>query len=205
MDTETILKERVQRVRDAVSLKEPDRVPITPFTDIFFAPLQVGMTHKQAMYKGRKYAKAALEVYSRYDWDLYPTLLFPGMGKLMDGLGATAIKWPGAANPEFCLEDDKPYQYIEKPWMEAEEYEDLLKDPTGFLIRKIVPAQNTSLELLKSFPQMSDLSMMFKNNDGILGHIVSLGTIIFFIGFVNFICFVMGKTYLTIIKMVVNN
>lgn len=161
MDTEQIIKERVQRVRDAVALKEPDRVPITPFTDIFFAALQVGMTHKQAMYKGRKYAKAAVNVFSRYDWDLYPTLLFPGMGKLNDGLGATAIKWPGAANPEFRLGDNQPYQYIEKPWMEAEEYDELLKDPTGFLIRKIVPAQNTSLKLLNNFPQISDLSMMF--------------------------------------------
>ena len=161
MDTELILKERVQRVRDAVSLKEPDRVPITPFSDIFFPALQAGMTHKQAMYKGRKYAKVAINTYSRYDWDLYPTLLFPGMGKLNDGLGATAIKWPGAANPEFCLGDNQPYQYIEKPWMEAEEYDELLKDPTGFLIRKIIPAQNASLKLMNSFPQISDMAMMF--------------------------------------------
>jgi len=161
MDTEQIYKDRVQRVRDAVALKEPDRVPITPFSDIFFAPLQAGMTHKEGMYKGRKYAKAAAKVYSRYDWDLYPTLLFPGMGKLFDGLGQRAIKWPGAANPEFCLGDNQPYQYIEKPWMKAEDYEELLKDPTGYLIRNVIPAQNSSLELLKNFPQLSDLAMMF--------------------------------------------
>jgi len=86
--------ELVQRVRDAVALKEPDRVPITPFSDIFFAPLQAGMTHKEAMYKGRKYAKAAVKVYSRYNWDLYPTILFPGLGKINDGLGVRAMKWP---------------------------------------------------------------------------------------------------------------
>ena len=161
MNAEQLVKERVQRVRDAVALKEPDRVPITPFTDIFFAPLQAGMTHKEGMYKGRKYAKAAVKVYSRYNWDLYPTLLFPGLGKMNDGLGVRAMKWPGAANPEFRLGDNQPYQYIEKPWIEAEEYEELLKDPTGYLIRHVVPAQNASLDLLKNFPQLSDLSMMF--------------------------------------------
>ncbi|MFW9939171.1 MAG: uroporphyrinogen decarboxylase family protein [Candidatus Thorarchaeota archaeon] len=161
MDSEQVYKERVQRVRDAVSLKEPDRVPITPWTDIFFPALQAGMTHKQAMYKGRKYANAAFKVYCRYDWDLYPTLLVPGMGKLNDGLGVRSMKWPGAANPEFCLGDNQPYQYIEKPWMEAEEYEDLLKDPTGYLIRKLVTAHNSSLNVLKMLPQISDMAMMF--------------------------------------------
>ncbi len=87
MKAEDLFKERIQRVRDAVALKEPDRVPITPFTDIFFAPLQVGLTHKEAMYKAKKYSNACLNVYSRYDWDLYPTLLFPGLGKLNDALG----------------------------------------------------------------------------------------------------------------------
>ncbi|MFW9820860.1 MAG: hypothetical protein ACFFE5_14730, partial [Candidatus Thorarchaeota archaeon] len=95
MDKEQLLKERVQRVRDAVALKEPDRVPITPFTDIFFPALQAGMTHKEALYKGRKYAKACLNVYSRYDWDLYPSILFPGLGKLNDALGVSSMKWPG--------------------------------------------------------------------------------------------------------------
>jgi len=161
MDTMQILKEKVQRVRNAVALKEPDRVPITPFTDMFFAPIQAGMTHKEAMYKGRKYAKAAIKVYSRYDWDLYPTLMFPGFGKIFDGIGQRAIKWPGAADPEFRLGDNQPYQYIEKPWMEASDYEALLKDPTGYLIRNIVPAQNKSLGLLKLIPQISDMSMMF--------------------------------------------
>ena len=113
---EQLIQERVQRVRDAIALKEPDRVPITPWTDIFFPALQVGMTHKQAMYKGKKYCKAATEVYSRYDWDIYPPLLVPGIGKLFDGIGHSTIKWAGAANPELRLGDNQPYQYIQKAY-----------------------------------------------------------------------------------------
>jgi len=119
-----LLDERVQRVRDAVALKEPDRVPITPFTDIFFPTIQAGMSHKEAMYKGRKYCNACLKVYSRYDWDLYPAVLFPGLGKLNDLVGNETIKWAGAADPNFRLGDHQPYQYIEKEWMKAEDYMD---------------------------------------------------------------------------------
>jgi len=161
MNAEQLYEERVQRVRDAVALKEPDRVPIAPWTDIFFPAIQVGMNHKQAMYKGKKYAKACTKVYSRYDWDLYPPLLVAGLGKLFDGIGHAMIKWPGAANPELCLGDNQPYQYIEKAWMEASDYEELLKDPTGFLLRNTIPAQNTSLSIFKKFPQISDMAMMF--------------------------------------------
>jgi hypothetical protein len=161
MNKNQILKERVQRVKDAVALKEPDRVPITPFSDMFFAALQVGMTHKEAMYKGRKLANASIKVFSRYDWDLYPTLLFPGLGKVMDGIGQKALKWPGAAEPNFNLGDNQPYQYIEKPWMEPEDYEEILKDPSGYLLRTVVPAQNSALEPLKKFPYLSDMAMMF--------------------------------------------
>ncbi|KON28825.1 hypothetical protein AC481_00200 [miscellaneous Crenarchaeota group archaeon SMTZ-80] len=161
MNPEQLLKERVQRVRDAVSLKEPDRVPITPFTDVFFPALQSGMTHKEAMYKGRRYSNASLKVFSRYDWDLYPSLLFPGLGKLSDILGVRTMKWPGAADPEFRLGDNQPYQIIEKAWIEAEEYDELLKDPTGYLLRTLVPDQNTVLNPFKKFPQLAYLAMMF--------------------------------------------
>lgn len=161
MKAEELYNERIQRVKDALSLKEPDRVPITPWTDIFFPALQVGMTHKQAMYKGRKYAKAATKVYGRYDWDLYPPLLVAGLGKMFDGIGHSTIKWPGAADPELSLGDNQPYQYIEKAWMEPSDYEEILKDPTGYLLRNIIPIQNKSLKVFNKFPQISDMTMMF--------------------------------------------
>ena len=161
MDAKQLIKERTQRVRDAVALKEPDRVPITPFTDIFFASLQAGMTHKEAMYKGRKYCNASLKVFSRYDWDLYPTVLFPGLGKLNDLIGNEAIKWAGAADPNFRLGDHQPYQYIEKEWMNAEDYEKLLQDPTGYLLRNVMTRQNTVLKPFENFPNLSTFVSMF--------------------------------------------
>jgi len=156
-----LLDERVQRVRDAVALKEPDRVPITPFTDIFFPTIQAGMSHKEAMYKGRKYCNACLKVYSRYDWDLYPAILFPGLGKINDMVGNETMKWAGAADPNFRLGDHQPYQYIEKEWMKAEDYKKLLQDPTGYLLRNVLPRQNAVLTPFGNFPNLSTFVSMF--------------------------------------------
>jgi uroporphyrinogen-III decarboxylase len=161
-------EERIQRVKDAVALKEPDRVPITPFSDIFFAPLQAGMTHKEAMYKGRKVGKASLKVFSRYDWDLYPYLLMGGMGGLFDIVGNRGMKWAGAADPEFRLGDHQPYQIIEKAWMEAEEYEYLIEDLTGYLVRTIVPRQNATLGPFQSFLPVSLLASSFSGMGAVM-------------------------------------
>ena len=160
IEAEQLLKERVQRVRDAVALKEPDRVPITPFADIFFAPLQAGMSHKDTMYKGRKVGNASLKVFSRYDWDLYPYMVLSGLGKLNDLVGNRCMKWAGAADPEYCLGDNQPYQYIEKEWMRADEYEKLTTDMTGYLLRNIVPRQNSALKAFETLPQASMFASM---------------------------------------------
>ena len=159
-NVEQLIKERVQRVREAVALKEPDRVPITPFADVFFAPLQAGLSHKETMYKGRKVGNACLKVFSRYDWDLYPYMVLSGLGKLNDLVGHRAMKWAGASDPDYRLGDNQPYQYIEKEWMQADEYEELITDMTGFLLRNIVPRQNSMLKDFEKLPQASMFSSM---------------------------------------------
>ena len=169
-EAEKLIQERLQRVRDAVALKEPDRVPITPFTDVGFAPIQAGMTHKEAMYKGRKVGNASIKVFSRYDWDLYPYINLSSMGKLIDHLGNKTMKWAGAADPEVRLGDHQPYQFIEKAWMPAEEYEKFITDMTGYLLRTIVPRQNATLEAFKTLPPASMFATMLSG----------LGVIMFF-------------------------
>lgn len=161
MKAEELYEERIQRVKDAVALKEPDRVPITPFADSFFAGLQEGMSHKDIMYKGKKVGKASLKVFSRYDWDLYPYMVFVGMGAIFDLIGNRSMKWPGAADPEFRLGDHQPYQIIEKAWMPAEEYEYLIEDLTGYLTRNLLPARNDALGAFQKFPSAALLATNF--------------------------------------------
>ena len=159
IDAEQLIKERIQRVKDAMALKEPDRVPITPMAS-FYAPFQMGMTCKEAMYKQRKSHSAAFKIYSKYEWDLYPPgIIFPGV--MYDMVGFRAMKWPGAKDPEYRLSDDQPYQAIEKEWMKAEDYEEFFIDPSGYLLHNIVTSQNSVLESFKAFPTMVDFSSEF--------------------------------------------
>jgi len=47
-----LYQERNQRFNDAISLKEPDRVPIAPFIH-FYPIVQKGLSHKVAMLYSR--------------------------------------------------------------------------------------------------------------------------------------------------------
>ena len=85
-----LLKERNQRVKDAIAIKEPDRVPITPMST-FWATEQGGMTKKEAMYDIEKAVNAAVKVYSAYDWDQAPPIMNLYPGKYFDILGILLI------------------------------------------------------------------------------------------------------------------
>jgi uroporphyrinogen-III decarboxylase len=57
-----LYKERYERVITAISIKEPDRVPIAPLST-FYASNQQGMSKKEAMYEPEKYAQATIGIW----------------------------------------------------------------------------------------------------------------------------------------------
>jgi uroporphyrinogen-III decarboxylase len=152
-----LFKEREQRISDAISLKEPDRVPITPMSTFYHA-VQSGITKKDAMYDLEKSAEAGINIYSRYDWDEIPTFNVRE-GNLHDALGVKFFKWPGAADEAQRLRDNEPFQWVEKEYMKAEEYEEFFSDPTGFSIKKILPRHYSELHAFSEFPNILGLSM----------------------------------------------
>ncbi|MHC1591946.1 MAG: uroporphyrinogen decarboxylase family protein [Candidatus Helarchaeales archaeon] len=152
-----LYKERNQRVKDAISLKEPDRVPITPMST-FFPTEQKGLSKKVAMYEPEKLVDAAVEVFTPYNWDQGPPIMNLYPGPFLDSLDATFFKWPGALNEKYRLRDDQPYQFVEGERMKASEYEDFFQDPTGFLLRNIIPQHYIGLEGFKTFPALSNLA-----------------------------------------------
>ncbi len=152
-----LYKERNQRIADAIAIKEPDRVPITPMVT-FFHTEQKGISKKEAMYNPEKQAQAAVEVFSTYNWDAVPpiTQIYPA--KYLDMLGTLFFKWPGAASESSRLLDHQPYQFVEGEYMKASEYEEFFADPTGFLIRKVLPRHDTLFKGFTGFPNISNLA-----------------------------------------------
>lgn len=153
-------KERNERVMTAVNLKEPDRVPITPMTE-FYPAVQKGIEKKEIMYNPEKMSKAFQDVLVPLDCDQLPPLvagLSSGPGTLLDLFMPQFFKWPGAPTEDRRLGDDTRFQYDEKEFMEAEEYEEILTDPTGFLLRKILPRHFSSFESFEKFPDKASLA-----------------------------------------------
>lgn len=153
--------ERNERVMTAVSLKEPDRVPITPMTE-WYPAKQKGLSVKEALYDPQKLADAFIDVMVPLDCDQYPPILGAlslGTGPLLDLFNPQFFKWPGAEDEDRRIEDESTrWQVEEKEFMKADEYDEILRDPTGFLIRKIIPRRHPPLQALEKFPDVASMA-----------------------------------------------
>jgi uroporphyrinogen-III decarboxylase len=152
-----LYKERYERIMTTISIEEPDRVPIVPGV-MFYPTEQYGMTKREAMYDLAKTAKAYSEVLTSLNIDALPPLLSIWPGELMDILGARVFKWPGAADENYRLEDHLPFQFVEGEYLKAEEYGELFEDPTGTILKKVIPRQFGALQGFSEFPEFSNLA-----------------------------------------------
>ena len=63
-----------------------------------------------------------------------------GAGPIFDALDYKLFSWPGHGVPETAS-----FQYVEKEWMLPEEYDDLIDDPTDYMLRTYIPRTNGAL------------------------------------------------------------
>jgi uroporphyrinogen-III decarboxylase len=140
---------REKRVQDAIRLEKPDRVPIVTASEFFFTRSS-GLKDAEAMYDYDRMAAAWKEAMTRYDFDMAPLQHAIRSGKVMELLGMKTYKWSG-----FNLAENSYYQWVEAEYMLADEYDDLLKDPAGFIIRKLMPRMATVLEPLAEIPPVA--------------------------------------------------
>jgi uroporphyrinogen-III decarboxylase len=142
---------RVKRFHDAVSLKRPDRVPIVSAGAYFFYKF-AGISFKEAMYDYERSADALKTAMEKFQWDMAPSVALPS-GPLMELFGLTQYKWPG-----YDLPDESFFQFIEGEYMSGEEYGELLANPDGFTIRKLMPRLSRLLEPFADLPPAHWLS-----------------------------------------------
>ncbi|RJR52033.1 MAG: hypothetical protein C4576_03000 [Desulfobacteraceae bacterium] len=149
---ESLYSRRSKRVMDAVQLGIPDRVPCMPIFS-FFAARYGGLTCEEAMYDYEKLHAAARKTIIDLKPDMYsnpfPTV---ALGPIMEIMGCRYMRWPGGGlPPDVC------YQFVEKEYMKAEEYDDLIFDPTGFVLRRLIPRHYRALEPLEQTPPLPAL------------------------------------------------
>lgn len=138
-------QERWKRVEDALALREPDRVPCIPHYQSF-PYLAAGYTMAEVMYDIEK-AKDAIRRYLRHfepDMSYGISDSFAGQGPLLDKLDPKWLTWPGRPGVGAL----HGVQYIENEYMEEDDYQELLHDHGGWVLRKYLPRAYKSLEAL---------------------------------------------------------
>ena len=140
-------REKVTLIKDAIQLeKAPARVPICPSAGFF--PIQyAGVSMYDAMYDYEILAQAWTKYCDDFTPDAYnaPTTVVPG--KPLDILDFKLCKWPGRG-----IAKQQEYQYVEEEYMQADEYQDLIDDPTGYFMSTYFPRIFGSLEPLAKMP-----------------------------------------------------
>ncbi len=144
---------RAQRLIDVYNVQEPDRVPLTlpvgnfPYTNY-------GINFRTAMYDYDKAVAACRKFNEEFSEELeYWASPWITPGRVLDLLDYKLYSWPGHGLGENVAS----FQFMESEYMKAEEYDDLILDPSDFFMRKFLPRTMGALEPLQMFRPATDL------------------------------------------------
>lgn len=140
--------ERIQRVNDAIALKETDKIPFAPLVDGVVQDF-FDSSYKNIFYDYKKAGDAVIQFFSEYP--IFDASSFVGFtsGRANELAGTQIIDWPG--RPGTKVSDHSTQQVLEQPFMTPEEYPELLSDYTGFILRKFIPRVYSNLQGFSGF------------------------------------------------------
>jgi hypothetical protein len=145
-ETKTNYLIRLERFNKALRLESSDRVLVGPCSDHFFSTRLAGFSNKDAMLDHTQRYGALKDIVLRFDFDIaLQSGVYPAQWYSI--LGAKHYKWPGGGLP-----DDKTFQFIEKEYLLAEEYDQFLANPNDFTMRVLWPRMTDSLKPLADLP-----------------------------------------------------
>jgi hypothetical protein len=141
--------EREARLQAAIDLRQPDRVPVIYYS-MFWQARYAGVTCRDVMYDYAALEAATRKVILDFKPDAY-MLPHPiiALGPSMDLIGYRPMRWPGQG-----VGENFSYQYIDGEYMRADEYDDFIFDPTGYLLTKYLPRIAEVFEPFTAFPDL---------------------------------------------------
>jgi len=146
-EAQSKFEERCAIIIDAIKMdKTPKRIPVGPSAGHF--PIEyAGLTWKEAMYDYKKLCAA----FEKYNDDFDPDIGGSGgtipPGRMFEILDYKPYLWAGNG-----VGDNDEYQYVENEYMKADEYQDLIDDPTGWFQSVFLPRCFGKLEGFSQFP-----------------------------------------------------
>ncbi|HLB27852.1 MAG TPA: hypothetical protein VJK47_01435, partial [Dehalococcoidales bacterium] len=144
-------REREKRIKDAITLKEPDRVPVTLNAGVF-AARAAGLPSSAVFYNQNAYRQAGRKMILELEPDTGGVGIAANAGSVLDLLEVKNYRWPGGPLP-----DDADYQFVEGEYMKPEEYDIFLNDPSDFILRYYFPRINGILAPLTRMPPIGAL------------------------------------------------
>jgi hypothetical protein len=148
--TEQLYEEREKRIRDAIQLRQPDRVPVRLENHAF--PSRYCNVPVAAMYYDPStWMEAVRKTVLDFEPDMYQTNVYSQSGETLELLDPKHLKWPGGG-----LDPNLSFQNIEQEYMKQEEYDLFLDDPTDYFIRYLLPRGYRGLTALARLPRLVD-------------------------------------------------
>jgi len=144
---------RAKRLVAFCNVEEPDRVPVvTPAGNLPYT--LNGVSARTSMYDYEQAAAACKKFNEKYAEELeYYAVPVATPGKVVDMLDYKMYAWPGHGLPM----DSSGVQFMESEYMKADEYDDLIRDPSNFWLRKYLPRVFGGMEGLKAFAPITSM------------------------------------------------
>ena len=155
-EAEKLYKDRVTRIKDAVQMKKvPDRVPVFVLPS-FFPAYNAGFTPYDMMYDYDKLLKAYTKFLKDFEADAHIGADMPGPGKFFEALDYKLYSWPGHG-----VVPEQSYQMNEGEYMKAEEYDDLIDDPSNFFANTYFPRVFGAFGPFNMLPTLTGIQEMY--------------------------------------------
>jgi uroporphyrinogen-III decarboxylase len=148
-------KLRAQRWLDVVALKEPDEIPCTILPEGFVLE-NAGTQPVDTFYNVEKAAQSFVKFHEDYEC-AYSAMAPAHSGRTLDALKYKLIRWPGSQVPGSSLADTTSFQYVEKEYMLPQDYDELIANPEGYMMRKFLPKICDGLSGLAMMPNLFNM------------------------------------------------
>ena len=144
--------ERWQRIIDCVNLKQPARMPVALYSTFWLAKYG-GVSCKELMYDYEQTRAIAERAVLEFDPDVVSTLVLTvASGRPLEAIGFKQLQWPGHG-----VGDNQPFQYLDREYMKADEYDEFLFDPTGYYLHTYLPRVAEAFEGFEELPHFPGL------------------------------------------------
>ena len=151
-DNKAAYDARWQRIMDCVALKQPDRMPVSMFATFWLAKYG-GITCKELMYNAEKTGEIAERAILEFQPDaVSPMVLQNAIGPMLEMADFKQLQWPGHG-----VGENQPFQYLDREYMPADEFDDFLFDPTGFYLQKYLPRIAGAFDGIQDLPPIPGL------------------------------------------------